>query len=153
MPASVKASLAARWCSASTSMVVSTPSAAMPPSRYSPETPAPVPISTTLRAPVAAASTRRVAPPAGPTGTQPNSRARSRAPRTTSSSFTNDSAYATLATFTIASATSGTLSPAGRGDAGGGDRARRPGSGARPTGYGGRDVAPAVGNGQPGGDV
>ena len=66
IPASVNASRAARWCSPSTSMVVSTPSLAMPASRYRPDTPAPVPTSTTLRAPVAAARTRSIAPPPGP---------------------------------------------------------------------------------------
>ena len=42
-----------RWCSGSTSIEVSTPSAAIPRSSHSPLTPAPVPISTTARAPIA----------------------------------------------------------------------------------------------------
>src|SRR4051794_30755905 len=93
------------------------PSAAMPPSRYRPDTPAPVPTSTTVRAPAAAASTRSVAPPAGPIGVQPSSRARSRAANSTSSSGTNDSSYDRLAELSIASTTGTTLAAGGPGSA------------------------------------
>lgn len=43
--------LAARWCSGSESMVVSVPSSRIPSSSHSPLMPAPVPTSTTARAP------------------------------------------------------------------------------------------------------
>src|SRR6266545_2332838 len=50
-PASRKMRRAIRWCSASTSIVVNTPSARMPARSQRPLTPVPVPISTTARAP------------------------------------------------------------------------------------------------------
>ena len=68
MPASVNVSLASRWCSASMSTVVRTPSARMPRSSQSPETPVPVPISTTARASRTEARKRRAAPPPEPIG-------------------------------------------------------------------------------------
>ena len=49
-PASAKDWRASRWCSASMSTVVSTPSDRMPRSSQSPDTPVPLPISTTARA-------------------------------------------------------------------------------------------------------
>jgi hypothetical protein len=88
----VNASRAARWFSTSMSIVVSTPSSGIPRSRCTPETPVPVPISTTARAPIAAASTSRVAPLPGCTGVQPSSVARARALARTSSSGTKFSA-------------------------------------------------------------
>ncbi len=69
---SVNASFAARWCSASESMVVSTPSGVMPRSSHSPETPAPVPISATAVARRPAASTDSRAPVPGETAPQPS---------------------------------------------------------------------------------
>ena len=60
--------LASRWCSASTSTVVSTPSARMPRSSQRPETPVPVPTSTTARASSTEARKRRAAPAPDPIG-------------------------------------------------------------------------------------
>ena len=68
------------------------PSGAMPAIRCSPLTPAPVPISTTERAPMAAARKVSAAAPPDPIGTQPRSAARPRAASTTSSSGTKNSA-------------------------------------------------------------
>ena len=68
------------------SMVVSTPSAPIPPSRHRPDTPVPVPISATDLAPAAAASMLRAAPVAGETGAMPSSMPRSRASAVGSSS-------------------------------------------------------------------
>ena len=65
MPASAKVSRARRWCSASMSTVVSTPSGRMPRSSHSPETPVPVPISTTARASSTEARKRSVGAAAG----------------------------------------------------------------------------------------
>ncbi len=67
-PAAAKASRASRWSPGWTSTVVSTPSARMPRSRQIPDTPAPVPISTTALASSAAASSWRAAPLPGETG-------------------------------------------------------------------------------------
>ena len=92
MPASVKVSRASRWCSASMSTVVSTPSARIPRSIHSPETPVPVPISTTARASRTEARNRSAAPAPEPTGTTPTSSARLRAEARTSSSVTYASA-------------------------------------------------------------
>jgi hypothetical protein len=64
-PASTKMRRAIRWCSFSTSMVVSTPSARMPRSSQTPLTPVPVPISTTALALPAAASSRSTRPRPG----------------------------------------------------------------------------------------
>src|SRR4051794_9715240 len=111
MPASANASRAARWFSPSTSIETSWPSVAMPPGRYRPDTPAPVPTSTTERALVATASTRNSAPPAGPIGVQPSSYPRSRAAAMSSGSGTNPSAYARLVSFNIASAMAASLTP------------------------------------------
>jgi len=85
-PASTNSRRAMRWYPASTSIVVSTPSERMPRSSQSPLTPVPVPISTTERAPPAAASKRSVAPAAGATGARPTSAASPRAARSTRSS-------------------------------------------------------------------
>ena len=88
--------LASRWCSASMSTVVSTPSARMPRSSQRPETPVPVPISTTARASRTEARKRSAAPlPSRPAthrpprrgcGRRPGSRPRPRIPRRRSSS-------------------------------------------------------------------
>ena len=67
-PASMNASRASRWCSASMSTVVSTPSLRMPRSSQTPETPVPVPISTTERASRTDARNRSAAPPPEPIG-------------------------------------------------------------------------------------
>jgi hypothetical protein len=73
-------------------MVVSTPSGRMPRSNHSPLTPVPVPISTTARAPQAAANRRTAAPTPGLTAGTPISRAIPRAVRKTTSSGTYASA-------------------------------------------------------------
>src|SRR5436305_1268167 len=78
-PASWKIRRAIRWCSASRSIVVSTPSGRMPPRSQRPLTPVPVPISTTARAAQAAASRRNAAPAPGATGARPTSSASDRA--------------------------------------------------------------------------
>src|SRR3954454_1044206 len=62
-----------------------------------PETPAPVPISTTERAEPDAVSRRSTVPTPGRTPRQPSSSPRARARATTSSSSTKVSAYAQLA--------------------------------------------------------
>src|SRR6476469_2031558 len=98
-PADAYASLADRWFSASMSMVVRMPSEGMPSSSQSPETPAPVPTSTTALAPTAAAIIRRAAPPPGPIGVQPSSSPRCRAFSAISLSATKSSAYPQLAAF------------------------------------------------------
>jgi hypothetical protein len=64
----------------------------MPRSSQTPDTPVPVPISTTARASVTAARKRSVAPPPEPIGATPTSWARLRALTRTSSSLTNSSA-------------------------------------------------------------
>src|SRR3954447_11038064 len=73
MPASLNACFANRWCSASVSTVVRTPSGRMPRSSQSPETPVPVPISTTARASIMDARNRNTAPPPLPIGATPTS--------------------------------------------------------------------------------
>src|SRR6185436_4148776 len=93
------ASLAARWFSASMSMGVRMPSEGIPSSSHIPDTPAPVPISTTALAPTAAAIIRSAAPPPGPIGVQPSSSPRRRADSTISLSATKSSAYPQLAAF------------------------------------------------------
>ena len=70
------------------SIVVSTPSARMPPSSQSALTPVPVPISITDRAPSAAASRRSAAPVPAEIGVTPTSVDIARATRRTSSSAT-----------------------------------------------------------------
>ena len=90
-PAASKALRASRWSSGSTSMVVSTPSEPIPPSRHSPETPVPVPTSATDFAATAAASIFRAAPVAEETGAMPSSMPRSRASAICSSSLGNSS--------------------------------------------------------------
>ena len=96
-PASVKPCLASRWCSASVSTVVRTPSGRMPRSSHRPETPVPVPISTTARASRTEARKRSTAPPPDPIGETPTSSARARAEARTSSSATYSSAWLQLA--------------------------------------------------------
>ena len=64
-PGSPNVSLASRWCSASMSTVVRTPSARMPRSSHRPETPVPVPISITARASSTEARKRSAAPAPG----------------------------------------------------------------------------------------
>jgi len=91
-PASASACFAARWCSGSLSMVVRTPSAGMPASSHSVDTPLPVPTSTTARAAEAATSIRRAAPVPGSTGEHPSSTPRPRARSVASSSTTKSSA-------------------------------------------------------------
>ncbi|MCY1554263.1 hypothetical protein D9M68_908260 [compost metagenome] len=88
IPASLNDSRARRWCSASTSTVVRTPSGRIPRSSHTPDTPVPVPISTIERASSTAARKRSVAPVPAPIGTTPTSSARARAATRTSSSST-----------------------------------------------------------------
>ena len=83
-PPSVNVSRASRWCSASMSTVVRMPSGRIPRSSQSPETPVPVPTSTTARAsmtePGSAAPPRR--PRRSPSRPpRPHGRAPPRAPR------------------------------------------------------------------------
>ena len=93
MPASVKASRASRWCSASMSTVVSTPSGRMPRSSQSPETPVPVPISTTARASSTRGEEAQRGAAAGPIGDAADLLGRGRGRRaSTSSSATKSSA-------------------------------------------------------------
>ena len=61
------------------STLVNTPSGCIPSSNHSAETPAPVPISTTFFAVIAAAKVRTIAPAPGPIATQPISAAFARA--------------------------------------------------------------------------
>ncbi|SHS73153.1 Uncharacterised protein [Mycobacteroides abscessus subsp. abscessus] len=89
--------MALRWCSGSTSMVVSTPSSRIPERSHNPLTPAPVPTSTTALPPDRRAKTLRSAPTAGVTGSAPRSTARSRAAATMSSSEMAPSAWLTIA--------------------------------------------------------
>ena len=92
IPASEYASRAALWCSALTSIVVSTPRAGIPDSNHSPETPAPVPISTTEVARAAAARVCSAAPVPVPIGVAPSFSPRSRARAIASGSVTKSSA-------------------------------------------------------------
>ena len=101
MPAAAKASRAARWCSVSRSIVVRMPSAGMPPSSQRPEAPAPVPISMTALAPVAAASIWSTAPTPLPTAGAPSSSPRWAASSTCSLGVTNSSACDHAATFWV----------------------------------------------------
>jgi hypothetical protein len=96
-PASRYASRASCWRSGSVSTVVSTPSRRIPRSRWMPDTPVPVPISTTDFASPAAASSRSAAPVPGETGLRPAVCERARARMRASSSATNASANAQLA--------------------------------------------------------
>jgi hypothetical protein len=84
--AAEKASRANRWCSASTSTVVKTPSACIPRISQTPEAPVPVPISTIALASSNEARKRSIAPPPGPIGLTPTSAACARAEARTSSS-------------------------------------------------------------------
>ena len=85
-PASVKLSRARRWCSASMSTVVSTPSPRIPRSSHSPDTPVPVPTSTTARASSTEARKRSAAPPPGPIGVDADLGRRASGPRASMSS-------------------------------------------------------------------
>src|SRR5665647_3189286 len=100
-PASVNASRAARWCSASVSMVVSTPSGFIPASNHRPATPAPVPISTTADARTVAASMASSAPVPGEGALVPSWSARSVALSRISSGGTKPSACAQLADLSL----------------------------------------------------
>src|SRR5215216_4607625 len=105
-PASSYVSLASRWCSGSTSMVVRIPLVARPRAIQTPEYPAPEPISTAAWAPTQLAAKRRNAPESADTGGMPPAAARSRAWRRTSSSTAVSSArYAAMASAWMATAT------------------------------------------------
>src|SRR5690606_8566165 len=93
IPASVNACFATRWYSDSMSIEVRMPPGAIPSNRCSPETPVPVPISTTLRAVTLAARKASIAPAPTLTGSHPMSAARSRAAAAWSFSLMNSSAY------------------------------------------------------------
>jgi hypothetical protein len=94
-PASANAVRAARSCSGSPSSAVSTPSARIPRSSHSPARPPPLPIDTTERASMPAASTASAAPTAGCTGGEPASwEARDRAASISGLSTAKRSAYA-----------------------------------------------------------
>ena len=92
MPAAAKAWRAARWCSDSTSMVVSTPSGVIPPSSHSALTPVPVPDLGHRVRPAGGGEHRAARRPSpAETGVTPSSAARSRASAMASSSGTNSS--------------------------------------------------------------
>ena len=94
MPTERKASRAACWCSVSMSTLVRIPSGCMPANRASPETPDPVPISTTALACTTRARKVRALAAPRPSGETPNSTAVSRAAKAASDSATKSSAYA-----------------------------------------------------------
>ena len=92
MPWPVSTSRAATWFSVSESMLVRTPSAAMPASSASPDTPVPVPISATALADTVRARKVRTAATPVLIGSTPNSSARWRARSAPSDSAVNASA-------------------------------------------------------------